>query len=294
MQMSHYSYAHAIRDAAETLCSAGVPDCGQEALTLMQIASLKEPAELYRDLYEFPDARHLYAYKHLVRKRVGRVPCAYLRGYKEFMGLEFRVAPGVFIPRPESEIAVECAEAHCRSVLCRTGVDFGTGSGNLSVSLLVRFSGLHMWAVDKSVSALACARRNALRHGVSQRLRLVKADITEDNMNGIIPETIDLVIANPPYIKSACIDSLQPEVLQEPREALDGGEDGLDVYRPILAYACAALSKNGIMVFEMDETIRDGLSALVSSLGRIAVSGIHKDLAGMARVMVIRRIKEHS
>ncbi len=154
-----------------------------------------------------------------------RVPAAYLAGTEEFMGLELKVTPAVLIPRPSTESLVERA-------LPRPGrfLDIGTGSGAIAIALAK--AGASGAATDVSEEALAVARENAERHGVAGRITFMRADLFAEG-------AFDLVISNPPYVAAGEFAGLPPEVLREPRLALDGGPDGLDVIRRIVAGARA-------------------------------------------------------
>ena len=160
-------------------------------------------------------------FRELVERRGAREPVAYIVGTDEFMGLEFSVTPSVLVPRPSTEALVEAAGTP------GSFLDIGTGSGAIAVCLARTGSGV---ATDISDDALEVARGNAQRHGVSDRINFMKAD-------GLVEGTFDLVISNPPYVTTAEMETLPPEVRHEPREALHGGGDGLDIIRRIIAGA---------------------------------------------------------
>jgi release factor glutamine methyltransferase len=162
-------------------------------------------------------------FRRLVARRgEGREPVAYLVGSAGFMGLELEVSPSVLIPRPSTETLVECAGCP------KTFLDIGTGSGAIAIALALRGAGGA--ATDLSDRALAIARRNAERLGVAGRITFVKSDLFHGG-------PYDVLVANPPYVSTAEFPGLQPEVLHEPRPALDGGADGLEVIRRIIARA---------------------------------------------------------
>jgi release factor glutamine methyltransferase len=161
-------------------------------------------------------------FRRLVARRgERREPVAYLVGTEEFMGLELMVSPSVLIPRPSTETLVERAGRPGRFL------ELGTGSGAIAIALGRTGIGV---ATDVSDRALEIARKNAARHGVSDRITFVKADL-------YVEGRFDLVVSNPPYVSTGELRSLPPEVLHEPRLALDGGVDGLDVIRRIVAGA---------------------------------------------------------
>lgn len=166
------------------------------------------------------DAAAEAKFRRLVARRgEKREPVAYLVGSEEFMGLEFEVTPSVLIPRPSTETLVEVAGKPA------TFLEIGTGSGAVAICLARTGRGT---ATDLSDRALQVARRNAQRHGVADRISFVKADLHAAG-------AFDLVISNPPYVTTSEMDALPPEVRHEPRLALDGGADGLDLIRRIVS-----------------------------------------------------------
>jgi len=173
-------------------------------------------------------------YQALVRRRAVDYPLPYLTGRLEFYGLEFEVTPEVLIPRPETETLVELALARRP----RSAVDVGTGSGCIAVSLAVHLPEATIYATEISPVALAVARRNAERHGVAERVRLLAGDLLSP-----CPGPVDLIVSNPPYVSTGERASLPASVREyEPSLALNGGPDGLDVVRRLLAQAPAVLA----------------------------------------------------
>jgi len=171
-------------------------------------------------------------YQALVRRRAVDYPLPYLTGHVEFYGLEFEVTPEVLIPRPETETLVELALARRP----RSAVDVGTGSGCIAVSLAVRLPEARIYATEISPAALAVALRNAERHGVAERVHFLVGDLLSP-----CPGPVDLIVSNPPYVATGEWASLPASVREyEPRLALEGGPDGLDVVRRLLAQASAA------------------------------------------------------
>jgi release factor glutamine methyltransferase len=160
--------------------------------------------------------------RFIARRGENREPVQYLVGSEEFLGREFKVSRATLIPRPSTEALVEKAGKP------GTFLDIGTGSGAIAVTLALR--GARGTATDLSPLALDVARENARRHGVSDRITFVEADLFAEGL-------FDLIISNPPYVTTAELATLQPEVKHEPRQALDGGADGLDIIRRIVAGA---------------------------------------------------------
>jgi len=219
-------------------------------------------------------------FRRLVARRgENREPAAYLIGTEEFMGLEFKVTPSVLIPRPSTEALVERAllrqGSGGQAGPIGTFLEIGTGSGAVAVALAVR--GARGTATDLSERALQIARENAERHEVEGRITFVKADLFVDG-------SFDLVISNPPYVSTAEMAELPPEVKHEPALALDGGPEGLDVIRRILAGARARAPRLLLEIAPRQaEAVRD--LALQSGFRNVMIT---KDLDGFDRVLEAR------
>jgi release factor glutamine methyltransferase len=226
-------------------------------------------------------------FRDIVKRRVEGCPVAYLVGTKEFYLLPFEVTPAVLIPRPATEALVLAALDRAKPLSAPRVLDIGTGSGCLAVSVAKRHAGASVVAVDTSAEALDVARGNAERHGVSERVAFRRSDLF-DGIAGELP--FDLILSNPPYIPSADIATLAPDVRgHEPRAALDGGPDGLAVFTRLVAKAPAFLNPGGWLLVEI------GAGQEAVALRRLAtVSGLTagptvRDGDGHARVVVARR-----
>jgi release factor glutamine methyltransferase len=218
----------------------------------------------------------------LVERRVAGEPLAYLLGHREFWGLDFVVGPGVLIPRPDSEVLVEAALAHLPIDRPARIVDLGTGSGCLLLTVLAERPSAWGLGVDRSANALRYARRNAQRLGLAERARFVRGDWWE-----ALGCRFDLVLANPPYIRTAVIDDLMAEVRDhEPRTALDGGSDGLADIRRLLAGLPDRLADDGLALFEIGYDQGGDVLALARGAG-FAHAGLLPDLAGRDRCLAI-------
>jgi release factor glutamine methyltransferase len=232
---------------------------------------------------------HLRPYRELLGRRLEREPIAYITGRQEFWSLEFRVSPDVLVPRPETERLVEIAlplarelpQIHALQVL-----DIGTGSGAIAISLAKELPSAVIWATDVSPAALEIARSNAARNGVAPRVRFFHGDLFDAIAE--LSGRFDLIVSNPPYICSAEMDALEPEVSRwEPRDALDGGTDGLDFYRRIARQARDYLTPNGAVAVEVGADMGKEVSRLFSAGGYTGVA-ISQDYAGRDRVVVAR------
>jgi release factor glutamine methyltransferase len=204
--------------------------------------------------------------RFIARRGENREPVQYLVGSEEFMGLELKVTRNTLIPRPSTESLVEKAGA------VGTFLDIGTGSGAIAVALAVR--GAQGTATDLSELALDVARENASRHDVEDRITFVRADL-------FVEGSFDLVISNPPYVSAAEMEVLPPEVKHEPRQALEGGIDGLAVIRRIVA---GARSRAPRLLVEIGSTQAAAVRDLALQAGWRSVQ-IGKDLDGHDRIL---------
>ena len=235
---------------------------------------------LYLDFDKPLGDPELAAYRELVRRRGEGEPTAYLTGAKEFYGRRFQVDARVLVPRPETELVAEAALA----ALPEGGaaLDLCTGSGILAVTLALGRKGARVTATDLSGDALAVARANAAALGA-------EVAFAEGDLWAAVPEgaRFDVVVSNPPYVPSGELASLQREVRREPRLALDGGPDGLEVLRRIVSGATRRLCPGGTLVLEMHETHRDALPRLCAEAGLDGARWC-PDLAGLPRYAVAR------
>jgi release factor glutamine methyltransferase len=217
-------------------------------------------------------------FREMIRRRVSeRIPVAYLIGSKEFWSQSFHVTPDVLIPRPETELLVRCA----RERRPRRVAEIGVGSGCVTGVLALELPEAEFVAVDASPEALEVARLNLEALGVSDRVELQSGDL----LNGVVGD-FDLVLSNPPYVPTGDLEGLEPELAREPRLALDGGPDGLDVIRRLIPQA-AALLADGWLSLEIGAGQAAAVTALLNDCGAKEVEA-HRDLAGIERVVEAR------
>jgi len=216
-----------------------------------------------------------------------RFPIQYILGRAPFFGLDFYVDQSVLIPRPETELVVEQALSlipEDREFRC---ADVGTGSGCIAVAIAVNRPLVRCVATDISEKALAIARKNAAKHGVDDRIDFLLADVL-DGVKG----KFDLIVSNPPYVKTDEMRNLQVEVKFEPEEALDGGEDGLKVIRKLLRDSGKKLKAESHLVFEISPMIAEAVAELLESESWHYT--IKEDYSGQARVVVATHNREVS
>ena len=223
-------------------------------------------------------------FENAVRRREAREPLSHILGEREFWSLRFQVNASVLDPRPDSETLVAAVLAQYPEPDTVVKIaDLGTGSGCLLLSILNERLGAEGVGVDISESALSIARENAQRFGLAARANFNQSD-WESRLDG----TFDIVVSNPPYIPTAAIDDLAPEVARfEPHSALDGGADGLNAYRHIAAALPQILKPNGLVALEIGQ----GQDASVTRIlrdGGIRIVGLEKDLAGIPRCVLGR------
>ena len=245
----------ALLQGAARLEQAGVPDARLDAELLLARVLSEDRLRMRLDGARPLTDGQRRAYDALLCRRQTREPLQYIEGEASFMGLSFRVAPGVLIPRQDTEIL--CEEALARMKPGARVLDIGTGSGALAVSLARLGRASQVTAVDVSDAALAIARENAQRLGAA--VRFVKSDC----FAALAGERFDLIVSNPPYIAREEMETLMPEVRCEPELALAGGEDGLDYYRRIAREAPAHLLPGGCLLFEIGWRQREAVSALL-------------------------------
>ncbi len=217
----------------------------------------------------------------LIEKRAEGFPVAYLTGKKHFYGLEFDIEEGVLVPRPETEILVEEVLKRIPKEKKCSGLEIGTGSGIISVSLLKNRKKLFMYGVDISDKAIQITARNALKHGVIDRLKIIKSNLFEK-----IPENIkfDFIVSNPPYISEEEYRTLSKEVKKEPVEALIAGKEGIEFYEKIVSEGKEFLKDKGFFAFEIGYKQGGKVKSILEKEG-FKVK-IIKDLQGLDRVII--------
>lgn len=257
-----------VRDAARRLHAAAIESSRIEARLLWQHANSD------------PDA-----FETLLNRRLLHEPIAYITGHKEFWSLDFAIGPGVLVPRPETETLIEQAVSALpdRERACRV-LDLGTGSGCLLIALLMELPNASGLGLDASEKALGWARLNLARHGLNSRGAILRADWAA------VTGFFDIIVSNPPYVRSGDLDALTPDVRDyEPRAALDGGPDGLAAYRALAPILKRSLMARGVALLETGAN-QAHLVAHVLEEASLKVEKISTDLAGIPRCVVVRQV----
>jgi release factor glutamine methyltransferase len=279
-----------LAEGSAILTAAGVGTPRLDAELLLAAACGVDRTALYVRGREQVSAACAQTFRDMLDRRRRREPLQYIVGRQEFWSLDFAVTPDVLVPRPETELLVELAlgALRARGVGARSAVplrlcDVGTGSGCIAVVLATELPGAEVWALDDSTAALAVADANARRHGVAERIRFVRSDL----FSSVSSQLFDVVVSNPPYLTANDLANLQPEVAFEPRSALDGGGDGLDVIRRLLAASPEYLGGGGWLLVEIGATQAAAVEDAARAAGFTTVS-IHADYAGLPRVLMAR------
>ena len=276
-----------IRETNQTLEVAGIPDARLEAEVMVMTVMRMTRQNIFAEQESEVPANSAQDLAGIVAQRLERTPLAYILGYREFYGINVVVTPDVLIPRPETEGIVEhtlfmaLMGMETREL---TIADVGTGSGAIAVNLAIHLPAARIYAVDVSEPALDVAAYNIRAHSVADRVRLGHGDLLEP-----LPEPVDLIVANLPYIPTSRIGTLQPEVQQEPQMALDGGPDGLELVRRLMAQAPEKLNSPGIILLEMDPEQFPAAEALALEQFPDAEITAEQDLSHRNRIMVINR-----
>lgn len=264
--------------------SKGVDSPRLDAEVLLSHVLEKQRIYLYVHFDEPLEKAELAQYREMLKKRVRRMPVAYIIGTKEFMGITFHVSPAVLVPRPDTEILVQAAIDRLKKMDKPVVADIGTGSGAVCLSLLKYLPALQAATVDISPEALEVAKENAKRLEVTERIEFYAGDLLEP----LAERRFDAILSNPPYIPEADIALLEPEVRQyEPMAALTGGRDGLDFYRRLIQTGAPMLKENGFMAFEVGIHEAGPVAALAEAEPLLERTEILKDFAGIDRVVVI-------
>lgn len=270
--------------------ASGLPSARHDAERLLASLLGTTRMALYFDRGRQVDPETAESYQALLERRTRHEPLQYLLTADEFCGLSLRVRPGVFIPRPETELLVERVLASLGPVADteRLGVDLGTGTGCVALALLNARADLRMVAVDRSAEAVALARENAERVGLAHRAEIREGDLWEpvEELRG----RLDLVVSNPPYIARELLEELPSEVIEyEPLLALDGGPGGTMLHERILKEAPSFLKPGGLLAMELGLGQAERLTAAMKEEEAFMDVATVRDLLGIERVLTARK-----
>lgn len=270
-----------LKSGAEKLKAAGTDDAEYDARCLAEYALNCDYFALRLDFQKELDEKAVEKYFSLIERRLSGEPLQYILEEWEFMGLPFKVGEGVLIPRPETEILAEFAFDFLKKKNDPIVFDLCSGSGCIAISVAKLCPNSTVYAVEKSDDAFNYLMKNIELNGV-KNVKAVKGDVFDKTiLFGIAP---DLILSNPPYIRSSDIDGLQSEVKKEPITALDGGEDGYDFYRVIASDWIKQIKSGGAIAVECAEDQTEYISGLFSEHASDVKA--YSDLSGLPRGVI--------
>lgn len=276
--------AEALKTGAYSLATHAIPSPEHESSLLLRHVLKCDAAFVYAHPDRRLNAMESILFKAVIKRRASHEPFQYIVGKQEFFGMDFEVTPDVLIPRPETEILVEAVIEEYKERGAFRFCEIGVGSGCISTALLANLPQSSAVGVDISTAAIEIAGRNARRHNVSERLELVHSDM----FDGVSETSFDLFVSNPPYVPDGDLDSLQQEVKGfEPRVALTGGTDGLDIVRTLISQSPKYLIPNGFLFIEIGWDQSERVADLLDR--RVWASfELMPDLQGIPRIVKAR------
>ncbi|MDR0357112.1 MAG: peptide chain release factor N(5)-glutamine methyltransferase [Clostridiales Family XIII bacterium] len=272
--------------AENILRESGDEDYKKDAEILFSHETRYDAKKIFMNWSKELDDNYCEGFFDLVQRRARGTPTQYLTKEQAFMGHTFFVDERTLIPRADTETTVDEVIKYLKGKTARRAADLCTGSGVIAISLAKAYPSLKITASDAYEDALAVARINASEMGVLKQIKFVKSDVYAAFKTGFGGATFDLIVSNPPYVKSDEIPTLQREIVEhEPLHALDGGADGLDFYRKIIAGAAPRLRKNGALFLEIGNDQAASVKALIDETGLFGEVAVRTDLAGNDRVL---------
>lgn len=281
--MKPSSLREAISNATSTLREAGVSSPDVDARLLAAHLLGLRPVEL---MFAEPPAGFECDYAQLVARRAAREPLQHITGSAPFYGVELAVGPGVFIPRPETEVLAQWAVQMLDDAPSAPAVvDLGSGSGALAIAVARAVPAATVYAVERSHEAREYLRRNVEEH--APQVRIVAGDMTDPHLLAELAGSVDLVDSNPPYVPES--PELEVEVYADPHEAVFSGTDGMAAIRGLVPVAQRLLRDGGALGIEHDDTTSVQVQDVVAAGGFGAIRVV-KDLAGRARFVTARKL----
>jgi len=284
--------SEALRSVTQTLRGARIADASVEAELLLGHVLGMSKTRLYTERERSLTSAETERLRHLIRRRLDREPAAYILGHCEFHGIDFYVDCHTLIPRPETELlveeAVELAWRISRQGEQSTIADIGTGCGAIAVSLALALPHAKIYATDISPSALQVAEVNCLRHGVNGRVELLQGNLLEP-----LPQAVDVIVANLPYVKDCEVVDLSPEIREyEPMTAWAGGKDGLDKIREMLEQmrgrrGAYVGEEPAYLLLELGQGQGETVTSLANDYFPQASIELISDLGGIERVVKV-------
>ncbi len=268
----------ALSQVRAILTANWVEDAPLEGELLLRHALNASRIQLYLDLNLELSPEQETTFWQLIKRRLDGEPTAYIIGHREFYGLDFSVDPSILIPRPESELLVEKALKLARNYQVSTVAEIGTGCGAIAISLALNLPQAKIYATDISALALNVALINCQKHKVANRVCLL-----EGNLLDPVPEPVDLIVANLPYVKKS--ELVQTKLKSEPLLALNGGSDGLEKIRQLCQQSGDKLRPEGCLLLEIGQGQRRAVTTVLHSQFSRAKIEVAPDLSGIDRVI---------
>ena len=286
------SLRQVLQQTHRTLESYDIPDSRLEAeVALMNVLRIPRQ-DIFSQQESEVTPQQEQALEEILDRRQKREPLAYILGYKEFYGINLLVNPNVLIPRPETEFLVEHTLFMALMGMESADLviaDIGTGTGAIAINLGIHLPSARVYAIDNFDPVLDVTSYNVRSHNVTDRVTLLKGNLLDP-----LPEPVDVIVANLPYVPSDRIPTLQPEIQWEPKTALDGGDNGLDLINELLGQAAAGrLKPHGVIILEIDPEQVQPVKELANQLFEGSEITVEKDLAQMDRMLVINLSPEY-
>ena len=279
-----------INRAAARLSAHKVDNARRDAELLLCHVLGRDRAWLLAHIQDGIDDQSLRQYERVIDRRAVREPAQYIIGRQEFRGLPFKVNADVLIPRPETEFVVEAALKAVSMAVAPVILDLCTGSGCIAISLAKELLKAQVFATDRSEQALGVAHENARMNQVADRIRFLAGDLFAPIEELDLHEKVDVITANPPYIRAGDLAALQPEVRDfEPEMALIAGPEGTEIGAAIIQQAPPFLKQGGALIMEMGLGQTAAFSGIINNTGNYRSLEIVKDLAGIERVLIARK-----
>lgn len=275
-----------LENETKKLIEKQVTDSKLKARILLSYFLGKDKMYLVINCNEEVDSNIEKQFKEAIEKLGEGYPVEYITCKKEFMGLEFFVNENVLIPQPDTEILVEEAMNLIKQEQSSHVLDLCTGSGAIAISIASYTENVKLLASDISDKALEVAKKNANKLNMDDKVSFVQSDLFEN----LEKDSFDMIVTNPPYIKTKVINTLDKEVKKEPMLALDGGEDGLDFYKRIIEEAPNYLKQNGYLCMEIGYDQKEEVILLLKNNGGYTNILAKKDLSGNDRVVIAKKV----
>lgn len=269
----------ALNRAKRILAANSIEDASLESELLLRHALGIDRVQLYTELNHELDRKQEAIFRNLIKRRLYGEPTAYITGHREFYGLDFYIDSNVLIPRPESELLVEKALKLAQNHIVPSIAEIGTGCGAIAISLGLNLPQAEIYATDISASALEVALFNCQKYRVGNRIHLLHGDMLKP-----LPEPVDLIVANLPYIKQSELRQMSSANF-EPLLALNGGSDGLEKIQQLCCQVSSKLCPRGFLLLEFGQGQGRAVTALLRSLFPLAKIEVTPDLGGIDRIV---------